>query len=157
MTKANTTLTHSQVNSGTAVNLGAVEIGMSAKNLVRVNPVEGRYDISEADINGFENPIITVSGIIKMTDIPTNGFTQQLLWDFFLVKSGITLTFVGGDYTTTPSVNQRLRGRPSTGYAIGTTLSNTITCFIESWDIKIVVTEEFGAVWRYNLNLVETR
>ncbi len=133
----NVTMQHSLVNSGTAVILQNGTVSYSWANLTRPDPIEGKYDLSETEYGGFENPKISINGYFDVEDIDTNELTQKLLVDFATLQSTtpIVLSVPMGD-DSSPTY---LGGRPSGGYQTdGTnTLSNSINFVIETFDISI--------------------
>jgi len=151
---AQVTLTHSSVNSGTAVELYNTEITFGFKKLINTDPVSGKYDIVEANYDGFENPLIALQCVIDVDDIPTNGLTQQLLTEFATLRSTtpITLSITSGSSGTA------LGGRPSGGYTTtgSMALSNTINVIIESFDIRIASSSEMGHLWNVSIKCRET-
>ena len=154
------TLTNSNVNSGNAVDLIALNIVYGWKSFVKAPPVEGKFDITEVDYGGFENPIITISGVmdVQLSTIGSGTLTtisQKLLVDFANSATALTLEVKAG--TNTPTT--RLGGRPSGGYVTNgsNTLTNTITCRVEGFTINISTQESVGArKWNYSVTLRES-
>ena len=158
------TLSHPSVNSGNDVDLNGVKVSYSWKSFVQGKPVPGLNDLVEKGQSGFENPIITVTGVWDIdtqTDINTAAtgqsgnkiVCQKLLTDFATLQSttAITLTVLAG-------VNQTaLGGRPAAGYASG---ANTLTSFIyvALIDFKILMGTGIREAqkWDYNITFVET-
>ena len=150
------TLTHASVNGGVAVDLGAADVSYGWKNLTKTDPVEGKFDISETDYSGFENPIITIRGVMDVDDATANQITQALLIDFALLRSTtpITLTVQAGGGTANKG---KLRGRPAAGYSVGGSLTTTMKVVIDSFDISFsTTTAEEGQRWDYSITLQET-
>jgi len=157
VTTADITLTHASVNSGTAVNMSAIDVNIQYERMTKADPVEGKNDIVEVDLGGFgENPVIFVSGIIEVTDLPNNTITQAFLLDFKQATSAITMEIIGGSYSGSPSNNQRIRGRPTGGYSLGGTLTSTLSVVLRRFSIRLASDENLGAVWRYQAEFVET-
>ena len=150
------TLTHTLVNSGTAVILQNSKVTYGWKNLNEVKPIPGKFDIVENNNNGFENPKITISGYFDDIESPaSNELTQKLLIDFATLQStgAISLSVPVGAGST------YLGGRPSGGYANdGTnTLQNTISVVIDSFIINVDGTSsDRGTFWSYSITLHET-
>ena len=88
------TLTNSQVNSGTAVKLNQISYSYSWKNLAGAEPVPGKYDKTSADMRGWENPVITLSGAINVDDAASNTMTMDLLIDFAKERTATTTLLI---------------------------------------------------------------
>lgn len=121
MAAADITLTNANVNSGTAIVILGGTIRYDWKNITRADPVDGKYDIVESHYGGFENPIISVTGIFDVDNKASlsNIMTHAMLVNFATVKSGTTTLKVS--LGSTPLV---LGGRPTNGYS--TSGSNTL-------------------------------
>ena len=150
---ANTTMTHSAVNGGTAVILHGVEVTYSWGNLTKTDPIPGKYDITEAENGGFENPKIIIRGNFDVEDISSNEITQDLLVNFATLRSTTPISLS----VATGSSPVYLKGRPSGGYETdgAQTLQNSISIQINSFDIKIDTSSETGRFWTYSINCTE--
>jgi hypothetical protein len=150
---ADITLTHSAVNSGTAVILYNTKVSLSWKNLNKMDPIPGKYDITENENAGFENPKITLIGNFDVDDIDTNELTQELLVNFATLRSTvpIVLSIPAGE---TPTY---LKGRPTGGYETdgNQTMSNSINVVIDSFDISFDSGSELGRFWNYSIHMHE--
>jgi len=149
------TITHTLVNSGTAVNLYGVDISYGWKSLSDVSPAESSYDIVPCQSKGFENPTINVTGVIDVNNVGTNELTQQLLINFATLQTTTPITFA----LTCGTNSYALGGRPSGGYSTsGTqTLGSTISVFIDSFNISLDSSSDRNHIWRYSINFIETR
>jgi len=154
------TFQHESVNSGTAVKLYNYEITYGWRNLVKITPAPFAYDITEANYLGFENPVITISGSIPIEDIPSPNtgsnaiLTQDYLIDFAIAckTQPITLTISAGDTNVV-----YLKGRPSGGYSVGGSLTNSINIIILDFNVKFSSREtKEGSVWNYSITCRET-
>lgn len=157
MATADATLKNTNVNSGTAVLLGAEQINYSWKNMVNTNTVSSKFGISEATFSGFESPTIVVRGVIPIDDSITNHISQKLLIDFATCISGDTYLKV----TAGETGGTILGGRPTSGYETDgdQTLDTTdgITVQIVSFNINFSAREtREGQAWNYTLTMVET-
>ncbi len=76
------TLTNSTLTTSTAVKLlnGAFTYGW--KNLTKIDPGTGFYGDVEAQMNGWENPAITLKFYIPIDNTPANNMTWAL-WNEF--------------------------------------------------------------------------
>jgi len=152
---AGITLQHPNVNGGNAVVLNGASIRYSWKNLSSTNPIPGKYDITETEYSGFENPKIVITGHFDVDNLDSNELTQKFLIDFATLRSEtpITLTVSTGLTSTT-----YLGGRPTDGYKTdGTnTLSNSINIAIDSFDIVIDSSADKGHLWSYTITCHET-
>jgi len=154
---AEATLTNALVNGGTAVKLNAYRIRYGWKNLGKIEPIAGKYDIAEGNFLGFENPVIEVEGIIDVDNLPSPNtgsnavITQEYLIDFCLAKEADTYFSV-----KTGQNNVALKGRPSSGYSVGGTMTDTVKVMIESFDLSFSARESReGYIWRYRLVMRE--
>jgi len=154
------TLQHSDVNSGTAVDLlGAVTVDYAWTNLTNTTPIPGKFDIAESDVGGFENPKMVIRGVIDVGDMGSNTLTPNLLKDFAQIKfAGTTGTAIkltiksGGDGST----DVYLTGRPDGGYTVGGSYNNYFYGVIESFSIKFDTNTTNERKWDYNITFVET-
>ncbi len=94
MAATEATLTNSQVNSGTTVKLNQITYTYSWKNLAGAEPVPGKYGKTSADMRGWENPIITLSGVINVDDADSNTMTMDLLIDFAKERTADTTLLI---------------------------------------------------------------
>jgi len=77
------TLTNPTINNGVAVTLnGANNVQYSWKNLVRADPAPQKFDTVEADVSGFENPIITIEGGFDVDDLDSSELNMTFLLSF---------------------------------------------------------------------------
>jgi len=76
-------LQHPDVNNGNAVILNGVSVKYVWKNLYNKEPVPGKFDIVEVDVAGFENPYVSLNGII---DIDTDKTTSEHLKSFSRIE-----------------------------------------------------------------------
>jgi len=156
------TFTHASVNTGTAVTLAINNVSFGWSNLIKADPATSKYDIVPADKVGFENPKLTISGVIDQDAIPTNGLTQALLTDFAALKSTTAIEFklvTAG--ILTGAATAVLGGQPTAGYSSSgaNTLDTTngVAIIIDSFDLSISSSDsKEGQIWRYNLNVTET-
>jgi hypothetical protein len=150
---ANVTMTHSAVNSGTAVILQGVSVSLAWSNLSKVDPIPGKYDITESDYAGFENPKIVIEGHFDVDDISSNELTQELLVNFATLRSTTPISLS----VPTGSSPTYLKGRPTAGYETdgSQTLLNTIKIQIDSFNISLNTSSELGRFWSYSINCTE--
>ncbi len=94
MATTEATLTNSQVNSGTAVKLNQISYTYSWGDLAGSEPVPGKFDKSKADMRGWENPTITITGAINVDDADSNTITMDLLIDFAKEKTADTTLLI---------------------------------------------------------------
>lgn len=157
MSATDVTLQHTDVNSGTAVNMNVHSVSYGWKNMASVSPIQGKFDIATADFVGFENPVMTITGTIDVDDGTSNMVTQSLLMDFAqadLSSGDLTLTVTAAGEGGTGTY---LKGRPSTGYSVGGTYTNSLKVQVLGFSINFGVPESReGRIWNYNLELVET-
>lgn len=147
-------LINPQVNGGVAVTFQGATLNYVWKSLTRATPLTNKFDINEAQISGFENPRITVTGFIDTNDNSANVVTQSLLQDFASNK-------YDGDTNATTGTATRL--------SVSTGTSNTyLKNYDNSADDVIVIVDSFnmtvdasdsdlGHFWRYTLTLIETK
>jgi len=163
MTIQDISLTHSLVNSGTAVTLKGAKVGYKWKNLANCSPVIAKFDIVPGNYQGFENPTITINGTINQVDLGTNDLTQQHLVNFCTLLSTTPISLVvptsssgtaESPFSATPTY---LGGRPTGGYKTdGTnTLLTTIKIIIIDFTIDIDSSSELGHIWTYSINAQE--
>lgn len=151
------TLQHNDVNSNTAVSLNNVTIKYAWKNIVKQDPIPGKGDISEVDYNGFENPIIILTGWIDTDDTSSNLINHSLLLDFAQANNSsnttkLTITCVGEDTTAT-----YLKGRPSTGYSVGGTYRDFLLVQVKNFSFNFGVPKsKEGRIWGYTIEFTET-
>ncbi len=154
MAGANISMQHSSVNSNTAVTLLNTRVSYAWKNLIKSDPIVGKYDISEVNFGGFEAPVIVIEGHLDIEDQSVNELTQELLIEFAALRheTAITLTVPCGN---TP---QKLKGRPAAGYDTdGTmTLQNTFLVRIMDFNINFDNSSQQGRFWDYAITLVES-
>jgi hypothetical protein len=163
MTIQDVSLTHSLVNSGTAVTLKGAKVGYKWKSLTNCNPAVAKFDVVPGNYQGFENPTITITGVINQVDLGTNDLTQQHLVNFCTLLSTIPISLIvptsssgtaESPFSATPTY---LGGRPSGGYKTdGTnTLSNSINIIISDFSIDIDSSSELGHIWNYTISVQE--
>ena len=157
MSASDITLQHPNVNGGTAVQCNGATIRYAWKNLIRADPVEGKHDICEVEYAGFENPKIILTGTIDVDDTSSNVITQSLLLDFAQACDGtnsITLTVKAAGESGTGTY---LKGRPTAGYSVGGTYTNSLKVVFETISINFGVPEsKEGKIWNYQVTMVET-
>jgi hypothetical protein len=96
------TIQSTAVNSGTAVTLSCVNLRYVWKGLVNHNPSPGSFQTKEADVAGFENPLIRMSGVIDLGEDTT---TLEHIKSFARLQfdgttaTAIKLTITAGTYT----------------------------------------------------------
>ena len=151
---AEVTLNHTSVNSGSNVILENVSVSFSWKNLNKVDPIPGKYDIVENNYEGFENPRIVLRGHLDVEENRTDAITQELLVDFATLRSETPITLT----VPTGSTPIYLKGRPSGGYETdgAQTMQNSLSVVIDSFDISIDSSSEQGRFWSYSITLHET-
>ena len=152
----NCTMTHASVNGGTAVILQNSRIGFSFKKIQKALPITGKYDITEVEYGGIENPKIRITGSFDVEDISTNELTQELITEFLMIKSVTPISLsVPSGITGAPTY---LKGRPTGGYETdgAMTLLNTINVSIDSFDLSFDGTSDQGRHWTYSLICTET-
>lgn len=112
----NVQLKNSGINSGTAITVFTTDFNIGWKNLTDSKPIPAAYDIAEVDFVGYEGPIITVKGLLDLTNLSTY-LTYAHLINFITRRTNDTyLKFTNNNYG--------LGGRPSTGYS--STADNTL-------------------------------
>lgn len=157
MVATDITLQHSTINGGVAVEMVGATVKYSWKNLTNAPPVEGKFDIVEAEYAGFENPNIVISGTIDVDDDSSNIITQQLLMDFAqadLSVDDLTLTVTAAGEGGTGTV---LKGRPSAGYSVGGTYTDSLKVQVINFDVTFSAQEsKEGRIWSYSLVVKET-
>jgi hypothetical protein len=157
MAYVSVTLQHTSVNGGVAVDLFAQSWSFSWKNRIDNTPSDGAHDIVEVDKDTFENPIITIQGIIDARSSVANRATQALLMDFAQVDTSTNkIKLVLGADDRTPAFY--VKGRPTAGYSVGGTYLDYLYVEIDSFSISSS-TEEVseGACVNYSLTLVESK
>jgi len=151
------TLQHASVNGGVAVDILLADVSWAWKNITKSAPVEGKYDISEVEQGGFENPKLELTGYIDTDSNASNTLTQALLMDFLQAdnttnKTTLTITCVGEDETA-----EYLKGRPSAGYSIGGAYTNSLKVQLETASLKFgTMSSKEGRVWTYKLTMTES-
>lgn len=154
------TLQHAQINSGTAVSLDATTLALGWKNLLKYDPIPGKYDIVEVGFAGFENPTITVAGVIDLWTTPakthstntgaTAVLDQEYLKDFAVIRDSITLT-------VPPSgTGSILYGRPTAGYATGSTMVGSFLVRINDFSMTPNSSSQSNYMIPYSITFVET-
>lgn len=156
------TFTNPNVNSGNAVTVAGGSITYQWKNLTKVQPAEALYDISESHYGGFENPHMTIQGILdadfsKSEDDTRTWMSHKLLVDFASCKAGTTALKIS--LGSTPLV---IGGRPSGGYSTSgaNTLDTTngIDIQIDSFTLNSSVeSAEYGSRIDFTIDCHETR
>ena len=139
-----------EVNSGTDVKFNGSTLTYAWRNTTRATPLTSKFDIAEAQITGYENPRITITGFIDTDSDEENIVTQSLLQDFAKVKY---------DGTDAKSIYLSVStGRNSTFIKDYTHTNNYIKVVIENFNLTIDAADsDFGHLWRYTINLVETK
>jgi len=155
MMAADITLQHTDVNGGVAVELNGATVQYGWKNLTNADPLIGHNDIAEVDYAGFENPTLSVQGIIDVDDITANRITQSLLMDFAQADTSTNKVVLT---VTTGSIPTYLKGRPAAGYSVGGTYLNYMNCIVTGFSLTFGVPEtREGQGWTYTITLLETR
>jgi len=155
MAVADITLINTNVNSGTAVKLGGASVTYNWKNLLKSNTVPNKHDISEATNNGFESPIIKITGTIPIDLAITNHISQTLLVNFATCTSDDTTLSV----TAGKTGGTNLGGRPTAGYVQtgSNTLLTSLKVAVRSFTITFSAKNTIeGEGWFYSLILQET-
>lgn len=166
MAGTHSTLQHSAVNGGTAVDLLIDSIGpYDWKNIVNRKPIPGRFStVSDAttgltgvDVLGHENPTISISGHMDVDDLGTNELTPDLL------KAFARLEFDGSKGDTSGNTKGAIKVIIRTGMGASDTIfkdqSDTNSYFyavIGSFSITPDQGSDGMHIWRYTINLVET-
>jgi hypothetical protein len=160
---ADITLQHSLVNGGVAVALKGVSVNYNWKNLFNVNPAVSKFDIVPGNYMGFENPTISIRGVMDMTDIDSNELNQSHLINFctLLTTTPIVLTIPtsssGSAEDPFPATPIYLKGRPLAGYQTNgqNTLLNSINIMIVNFSLDISNNSEMGHMWNYTIEARE--
>ena len=161
MTADDPTLTNAGINSGNPVTLLSGNITYEWKNITRVDPIEGDYDIVETHYGGFENPKIIVDGFFdadneKSDDETETLLTHALLVDFALIKTGTTTLKVS--FGSTPFI---LGGRPTAGYSTAgaNTLDTTngIDVQVDNFSISSSTSIRYGRRVNFKIEMHETK
>lgn len=142
------------INGGRPIIMRGARLSYAFKPLTRVTPNTNAFALTEAQITGYENPKIIVTGYIDTNDTTSDIITQSLLLQLSKNEydgtdsKQITLTVNTGDNPT---------------YLIGTesstsqATSQSIKVIIESFNLNIDPSDnDLGYLWTYTLNLVET-
>ena len=143
-------LTCPNVNSGNPVSFKGATITYGWKNLTRVTPLTNQFSLSEAQITGFENPKITVTGFIDTNDTTANVVTQPLLIAFSKIPYDGTVPNTISFSVSTGNKSVYLRNTDDD--------ANSIKVMVESFNLNIDAGDsDLGYLWRYTLQLVETK
>lgn len=87
---ANTTITNSDVNSGTAINMQAYDLNTTIEIFTSVNDVPGKTGatfasrLPQGHNSGFAAPVHTVQGVYRIQDGHTTGASATM--DYTFVK-----------------------------------------------------------------------
>jgi|TARA_R100001530_G_scaffold2717_1_gene4369 hypothetical protein len=136
-------LTNSAVNSGTAVSLNSNSFTYAWGNIIKKDPVPGKYDIVEVDFAGWENPVIKIGGVIE-EGAGSNEITEILLKQF--ARAYTTQTYLTVVY-----------GNSSTSFTGSDGSTTTIPIIIEDFKINMNATTEKGSVLDYDITLTESK
>jgi hypothetical protein len=157
---ANITLTNSNVNSGTAVDLNTASINYSWKNLTVNKPIQHSFAATEIQFNGWENPLYSLQFIIRPNDSATNTMTWALWNDLIRQKptstNVTTLNITTGGLTAGGVSGSSAVFKSYAESATSTGVTN-IPVVIKSCDVKFDAGDSNnGFFWRVNAVLVET-
>lgn len=159
VTYSDTTLQdiNNEVNGGTAVELNCTSIKYVWKTFTVVPQTPGKEPSATTQSGmlptgsylGFDAPMITVSGVVDLTDSGSNRITLKLLQQF--AKSGNILTLTDKYDSSVPTY--RISG------LTGTFPSETITtirCMVDNFSVDTSTGDDReGRVLKYNLVLKE--
>jgi hypothetical protein len=157
---ANITLTNTNVNSGTAVDLNTANITYSWKNLTVNKPLENAFAATEIQFNGWENPLFSLQFIIRPNDSATNTMTWAL-WNSFLrqkptASNVTTLNITTGGLTAGGTAGSSAVFKSYAESETSTGVTN-IPVVIMSADVKFDAGDTVnGYFWVVNAKLVET-
>jgi len=162
------TISNPTVAAGATLELNAREVEYNWSGLHNANPVPGKADIVETDVSGWENPVITIRGVIDVDLLKlqsTNPSTSNTLItpahlyalarvDFDGTTSSVcTLTVRSGGKTLDPSTGTVV-AQTNLYASDGTT--TTIKCLLKDFDVVLKVDNEEAKIWEYSLTLFET-
>ena len=84
MTASTSTISlyNAAINSGNAVNLNGSDFSYEINILSNKDPAPGKFDKTEINNQGFENPDIRVSGYVSVDQTDSNFITKDLLCEF---------------------------------------------------------------------------
>jgi len=139
------TLYNVSVNGGVIFTISGTKVDYVWKNLTNYKPIPGKFGISEVDNAGFENPKITLSGVIDSNaDSTTLG----------ILKGFAKLQFDG---TSATAVKVAMASGES-DYLIqdASDTNNYLYCVIESFNFGFDTTVREGAKILYQIFLRET-
>lgn len=157
---ANITLTNSNINGGNAVSLDAASISYSWKNLTLSKPLQHSFKATEVQYNGWENPLFSLSFIIRPNDLRADVMTWHLFNSFLRQKptsdNKTTLNITTGGLTA-----QGTSGSSAafTSYAESEQSSGrtNIPVVIMSADVKFDAgNSNNGYFWMVNAKMAET-
>jgi len=133
------------VNGGVIFTISGTKVSYVWKNITNYKPVPGKFDVSEVDVAGFENPKISLSGVI---DSNADSTTMGIL------KSFAKLQFDG---TTTTAIKLTLAsGTDDVLIKDSSDTNEYIYCIIESFNFDFDTSVKEGAKILYQLVLRET-
>lgn len=150
------TLKCSNVNSGNGVWLVGATCKIVWKNLIKADPIPGKYDTVEIDKGGWENPTYHIEGVIDAdstggtttvnNESTCSEVTQSLLQNFAKETANAIWLKIGVGASATPV------------YISGAnTTSNAIKVVVDNFNIDIDPESELGHLLNYTLDLVETQ
>ena len=141
----------SSVNGGAEVKLNAKNVTYAYTNNLKATPIASSYELTEVEHRGWENPRITIRGVIRdVTE--SNEITEVLLKEFARTKGEqVTLRVVWGS-TGNEKTFSNAEGNTSNGGETG------IPVVIDSitFDINPAQTHHAHLI-PYTLTLVEDK
>jgi len=143
-------LINPSINSGSAVYLRGVNLTYGFKPLTRTTPLNNTFALSETQITGFENPRISIKGVIDTNNLSSSTIQHTSL-----------LSFAKNEYDGTESTTTRLYvttgNNDSPLYATDVSTSS-IKVIVESFNLNLDTQDsDLAHLWSYDLTLVETR
>ena len=144
------TLTQGSVNGGTAVTIpGGATVTYGWTNLINATPITQNFStIVQADVNGWENPAIVISGFFDVDNFDANEIRHDHLINFARIK-----------YDGTNAINLVVptgNGTSQTNLLANDALTTTLSVIVESFDVTISTDSEQGHIWTFTLVLRET-
>jgi len=155
------TLTNSNVNSGTAVTLYGAKLTYGWKSLTVNKPIQQYFGKSEVQFNGWENPIINLTFIIRPNDNGTNVMSWEL-WNDFIRQKPTSSNQTTLNITTGGLTSNGISGSTAvfSSYALDTTTTGVqnIPVVIKSASVNIDPSDSNnGYFWFVNAQLIETK
>jgi len=141
------TMETASVNSGVAVTLNGISVKYVWKNLTNVKPVPGAYATTEADVGGYENPTLTLGGVI---DVNSDSTTLELIKDFAKLQF---------DGTSATAIKLTISaGTDQTVYLKNAASSEDfIYVIVKNFHVIFNTQVKDGSKWLWTVEIVETK